>query len=373
MPSVIVSEECPVLGFNEFAFHALGTGCVRTIYRRTICLLPGKVPPEILQNIVFSKLGQMDSDVLLGPGLGEDAAVIKIGEQVIVAATDPITGSVEDVGWLAVHVNANDIATFGVSPRWFLASIMLPVGYTPDELGKIMHQIDEAAKNLGIAVAGGHSEITERITQPIVVGFMMGLAPLGEYVTSSGAKRGDSLIVTKTIGIEGTSILATEGSSNLIEKLGKDVIREAQQLRNSISVVLDGVTAFQTGFVHAMHDPTEGGLSGGIHELCDASSVGFEIDNNLIPMTKATRLICDSLQINPLELISSGSMLISCESEKAADVIGELESVGVGATIIGSVVSDSSRRKIRVDGLLQDLQRPTTDALWPALKKVNPS
>jgi len=336
-------------------------------------MLPGKVPPEILQSIVFSKLGRMDSDVLLGPSLGEDAAVIKIGDQVVVAATDPITGSVEDVGWLAVHVNANDIATFGVSPRWFLASIMLPVGFTPDELGKIMHQIDEAAKMLDISVVGGHSEVTEKITQPIVAGFMMGVAPTGEYVTSSGAKPGDNLIVTKTIGVEGISILSTEGSSYLTEKLGPDVVQEAQKLRKSISVVKDGVTAFQTGFVNAMHDPTEGGLSGGIHELCDASGVGFEIDNNLIPITKTAKLICDALQINPLDLISSGSMLISCEGEKAARVIDELESAGVGATIVGSVVSDSSHRKIAIDGLLQDLQRPPTDALWSALKKVNPS
>ena len=336
-------------------------------------MLPGKVPPEILQSIVFSKLGRRDSDVLLGPSLGEDAAVIKIGDQVVVAATDPITGSVEDVGWLAVHVNANDIATFGISPRWFLASIMLPTGFTPDELGKIMHQIDEAAKTLEISVVGGHSEITDRITQPIVAGFMMGVAPSGEYVTSSGAKSGDNLIVTKTIGIEGTSILATEGSSYLTERLGPDVVREAQQLRESISVVKDGVTAFQTGFVNAMHDPTEGGFSGGIHELCDASGVGFEIDNDLIPIPETTKLICDALQINPLELISSGSMLISCESQKTEYVIDELESAGVRATIIGSVVSDSSHRKIVIDGLLQNLQRPTTDALWSALKIINPS
>lgn len=336
-------------------------------------MLPGKVPPEILQSIVFSKLGRMDSDVLLGPSLGEDAAVIKIGNQVVVAATDPITGSVEDVGWLAVHVNANDIATFGVSPRWFLATIMLPVGFTPNELGKIMHQIDEAAKDLGIAVVGGHSEITESITQPIVVGFMMGMAPTGEYVTSSGAKPGDNLIVTKTIGIEGTSILATEGSSYLTEKLGPEVIREAQKLRESISVVKDGVTAFQTGFVNAMHDPTEGGLSGALHELCDASGVGFEINIDLIQMADVTRLICDTLQINPLELISSGCMLISCDGEKAAQVIDKLESVGVEATIVGFVVSDSSHRKITIDGILQNLQGPKTDALWSALKIVNPS
>ena len=191
-------------------------------------MLPGKIPPEILQSIVFSKLGRFDADVILGPQLGEDAAVIKIGDQVVIAATDPITGSVEDVGWLAVHVNANDIATFGVSPKWFLASIMLPPGYTPDQLGKIMNQIDKAAKELDIAVAGGHSEITESVSQPIVVGFMVGTAPIGEYVTSNGAKPGDVLIVTKTVGIEGTSILATEGRAHLSQEIGEDLVRRSK-------------------------------------------------------------------------------------------------------------------------------------------------
>ena len=120
-------------------------------------MLPGKIPPEILQKLVFSKLGRPDDDVILGPEVGEDAAVIKVGDQVIIAATDPITGSVEDVGWLAVHVNANDIATFGVAPRWFLASLLLPPSSTPDQLSKIMNQIDFAAKELNIAITGGHS------------------------------------------------------------------------------------------------------------------------------------------------------------------------------------------------------------------------
>lgn len=336
-------------------------------------MLPGKIPPEILQSIIFSNLGRKDSDVILGPGLGEDAAVIKIGDQVIVAATDPITGSIEDVGWLAVHVNANDIATFGVSPRWFLASIMLPPGFKPEQLRTIMHQIDSAAKELDIAVVGGHSEVTESITQPVVVGFMMGIAPVGSYVTSSNAKPGDSLIVTKTIGIEGTSILTTEGSSYLIKELGEDLVEDGKQLRNSISVVKDGVTAFRTGLINAMHDPTEGGLANGVHEICDASDVGCEIEYNLIPMNNVTRQVCEILEINPLELISSGSMLICCGNENASHVIEKLSAVGIDAVVIGSLVPDSTHRKIIIDGSIHDLKRPVVDALWSALKKINPS
>jgi len=336
-------------------------------------MLPGKVPPEVLQSIVFSKLGRSDADVILGPELGEDAAVIKVGDQVIIAATDPITGSVEDVGWLAVHVNANDIATFGVSPRWFLTSIILPPGFTTDQLGKIMNQIDMAAKELDIAVTGGHSEVSESVSQPIVIGFMMGIAPTDKYVTSSGAKPGDALIVTKTVGIEGTSILASEGGLYLSEKISEEIVKQGQQLRNSISVVKDGVTAFQTGFIHAMHDPTEGGLANGVHELCDASGVGFNLEYDQIPLNEATKQICEHLQINPLELISSGSMLISCEGRHAAHIMQELSAVGIDAAIIGTLVADSTHRQIAIDNQSHDLKRPATDALWSALKKINPS
>ncbi len=372
MSSVIVSEENPVLGFGELAFHALGTGCMRTISGGKSMLL-GKVPPEILQNIVFSKLGRKDSDVLLGPELGEDAAVIKIGDQVVIAATDPITGSIEDVGWLAVHVNANDIATFGVAPRWFLASILLPVGHTQEQLANIMHQIDEAATELDVAVTGGHSEITDSITQPIVVGFMMGVAPAGQYVTSSGAQSGDVLIMTKTTAIEGTAILATEGSHYLTSTIGQELVSEGQSLRKQISVVNDGIVAFQTGHIHAMHDPTEGGLSNGIHEICDASGIGVEIDTEKIPIATVTRQICTQLEIDPLNLISSGSMLISCENGHAADVIQRLSDAGVTATQIGSFVSDSTYRKIKEGSSIRDLQRPDTDALWSALKRIKSS
>ncbi|TFG34396.1 hydrogenase [Candidatus Thorarchaeota archaeon] len=334
---------------------------------------PGKVPPEILESIVYANLGRKDPDVLLGPGLGEDAALIKTGDKVIVAATDPITGSIEDIGWLAVHVNANDIATFGVAPRWFLASVMLPSGSKPEDLGNIMQQIDDAAKSLDVAVVGGHSEITERINEPIVTGFMIGVTNSNEYVTSHGAQPGDSLIITKCVGLEGTSILASEGYSYLIQYLDDSIIQKARNLRHQISVVSEGVHAFQTGFITAMHDPTEGGVSGGIHELCDASNVGFEIEYERIPIAKSTKRICEVLNIDPLELISSGCMLISCDKNHSQDVIDALEAVGVEAAIIGILTNEVNHRKIRINGSLYDLSRPKTDALWAALKKVSPS
>ncbi|MGY5854637.1 MAG: AIR synthase family protein [Candidatus Thorarchaeota archaeon] len=336
-------------------------------------LLPGKLPPELLESLVFTFLGKRDPDVLLGPAIGEDASVIRVGDSVLIAATDPITGSVEDVGWLSVHVNANDIATFGVKPRWFLASIMLPAGCSSEEVGRIMSQIDSAAKSLDIAVAGGHTEITKGITNPIIAGFMLGVSDNGKYVTSSGAKPGDAIILTKTVALEGTSILASEGCDFLTKQLGEVVVREARKMREQISVVKEGIAAFQTGYVTAMHDPTEGGVAGGLHELCDASGLGFEIDMERIPVHDSTSAICEVLSINILELISSGCMLITCQRKHADEVQVAIESVGIQSAIIGNTVTDGKQRIIRtVDGPVQ-LVRPDTDALWDALKKVSQS
>lgn len=333
----------------------------------------GKVPPEVLKNIVFANLGIADPDILLGPSLGEDASVIRIDDKVIIVATDPITGSVADVGWLAVHVNANDIATFGVQPRWFLVSIMLPEKTTPDELGIIMKQIDDAAQILGIAVAGGHSEVTEGIDRPIIAGFMIGIADQGEYVSSSDAQPGDSIIVTKSIALEGTAILATEGEEYLVPKVGLDVVEKAKTLRVTISVVAEGIAAFGTGYVTAMHDPTEGGLSGGLHEICDASKVGFEIYKDAIPIDASTKAICDAFEINPMELISSGCMIVCCNEENATEVVNTIQARGVSASRIGKIVQNPDHRIIVTDSDGFTLQRPTTDALWDALKKINPS
>jgi hydrogenase maturation factor len=334
-------------------------------------LLPGKVPSEVLKTLVFSHLGSYDPDIILGPAVGEDASLIQIGENVIVAATDPITGSIEDVGWLAVHINANDIATFGVAPRWFLVSILLPSGSSPEDLGVIMEQIDRASESLGIGVAGGHTEVTEGIDRPIIAGFMMGMTSKGGYVTSTGARTGDHIVMTKTAAIEGTAILAAEGEQILADRLGENVVREARVIREQISVVRDGVTAFNTGYVTAMHDPTEGGLSGGLHELCDASDVGFKIDIDRIPVHDATRLICDDLSIDVMELISSGCMLMTCDPDHSEDVVSALQAEGILATIIGTIESESQERISESNGVSKPLPRPDTDALWDALKRFS--
>jgi len=305
--------------------------------------------------------------------MGQDASLIRMGDRVTVAATDPITGSIEDIGWLAVHVNANDVATFGVRPTWFLCSIMLPEGTEVQDIERIMTQIDEAAQSLGIGVAGGHTEITAGLERPIIAGFMMGITEEGRYVTSSGAQPGDSIIMTKSIAIEGTAILATEGYDMLSEILSPEVLFQGKSLRAKISVVNEGIAAFETGYVTAMHDPTEGGLAGGLHEICDASSVGCEIEYQSIPIDNATKDICKHLEIDPFRLISSGCMLITCRQEHTSTVIEKIEDAGVRASVIGKIVSDANRRVLIVDDSTQEFAYPETDELWTGLERISSS
>jgi hydrogenase maturation factor len=333
-------------------------------------LPPGKIPKDLLEKVVFSHLGIERNEVAVGPLAGFDAAVINTGSKSIVVSTDPITGAMERVGWLAVNVNANDVATFGVEPAFFLSCIMLPEKSDSRMVETISIQMDKAAKALGMAIVGGHCESTPGLTSPIVVGCAMGITGKGEYVTSGGAKPGDKLILTKSVGIEGTAILASDRKELLRRTLGADLLRKAERFYERISVVEDAVTAFKTRFLHAMHDPTEGGLAGGTHEMADAACLGVRILEEKIRIEPETAEICDFFKIDPLQLIASGSLLIAAEGNSADKVVKALERNHIEAAVIGEFVSSPDVRLItRKNGKVERLVRPVADHLWQALEK----
>jgi hydrogenase maturation factor len=334
-------------------------------------ILPtGKVPPKILTECVFPFLGTEDVDVLHGPGIGRDAAVIRVGRQVVVATTDPITGAVRNIGAYVIHICANDVATFGIRPRWFLASILLPENAETKMLEEIMSSMHSAAKELNVSIIGGHTEVTPELKRPIITGFMLGLAEKDQFVTSTGAKDGNLIILTKGVAIEGTAILATEREKELSEKIGKDIIQHAKHFIQRISVVPEAIKAMSTGAVTAMHDPTEGGVTNGLHELAEASELGFIVDRSKFVIHKETTQICNLLEINPLDLIASGAMLIAVEEKQAATLLKTLQLENIPAAIIGRFVKDSTQRAIiDFDGSIKPLIQPETDALWAALSK----
>lgn len=331
-------------------------------------LQPGKIPPDILKDVVFKNLGAFRSEVTLGPASGIDGAVIDMGSKDAVVSMDPITGAVDRIGAEAIHINANDIATFGVEPAFFFSCIMLPSGADSKIIDTISTQMHHAAKELGIAIVGGHCEITPTITSPIVVGCIMGLTEKGKYVTAAGAKAGDKIILTKTAGIEGTAILATDREEQLRKIFNQTLLDGAKAFYNQISVVKDALTAYRTGGVHAMHDPTEGGILNGIHEMADAANLGVRVQQEKINVEPETAKICRYYEIDPLQLISSGALLIAADPESAPKIIEALAVEHIYADVIGEFMPNTNKRLlIHADDSAEMLQRPVSDHLWIAL------
>jgi hydrogenase maturation factor len=282
---------------------------------------------------------------------------------------DPITGALKIIGWLAVNVNANDISTFGVEPAFFLSCILLPEKADRGTVEIISFQLNAAAKSLGMAIVGGHCESTPGLANPIVVGCAMGMTEKENYVTARGARPGDKLIMTKSAGIEGTAILASDRARQLKEALDATTLSSAKRFYERISTVKDALAAFKTGGVHAMHDATEGGTVGAVHEMADASNLGVKIYQEKISVEPETKKICKFYRIDPLQLIASGSLLIAAKQEFAENIVKTLRKNKVQAEIIGEFLSSAEKRLIvHENGKTKVLVRPSTDQLWQALE-----
>ena len=303
----------------------------------------GKLPGPLLQDLISGlPITAKDKRLIVGPGLGEDAAHILFGEKTLLAKTDPITFATDRIGWYAVNVNANDIAVAGGTPKWFLATVMMPPGTTEDEVRSVFDQLGEAAAEIDVQLAGGHTEITRTVTQPVVCGFMLGEAPTSRTVSASGAQSGDAVILTKGIAIEGTSILANECRDTLVRGgVSKSDIDNAAMFLTDpgISVLKDAKTVVESGGVTAMHDPTEGGLASALQELAFASEVNISIDSEAVEVLPLCRVICNALNIDPWGLISSGALLATVSPDEATGARAALEASGIQAKIIGNVES----------------------------------
>jgi len=332
----------------------------------------GKLEPNRLQQLVFSCLGAANSRVIVGPKIGEDAAVIDFGDRVLVVHSDPITGAIENIGWLAINVCTNDIATRGIRPHWILIVMLLPQNFDSDQLEKITKQMDKAGKKIGVAIIGGHTEVTSSVNRPIIIATAIGEAEKKRFVKTSGAKIGDSIIVTKGAAIEGTAILSTEMDKFLHCKVDKRLIQRGRKFIKMTSVLEDALTAVEIGEVHAMHDATEGGVAGALQEVAWASDVGIIAHEEKIPIYKETEAICKALNIDPLKTISSGTLIIFCHPNKAEKIVNALRRKGTQASIVGEAIEKGKGCYIlRRDGSRLDLSSPVKEELWRILERHN--
>ena len=307
-------------------------------------LHPGKLPPEFLQRLL-SAYTTVDPRVIVGPAVGEDAAIIDMGERYLIAKSDPITFATDAIGYYGVVVNANDIATRGGQPKWFLATLLLPEHTTSEVLVEsIFAQIAHACSTLGIALVGGHTEVTCGLDRPILSGHMLGEVEPAALVTTAGARMGDALLLTKGICLEGASIIARERQVDLRHRgVPEALLQRAQNFlfAPGISVVRDAHLAIGSGRVHAMHDPTEGGLATAVYELASAAHVGVALQRGQIPVLEEASLLCRMYGLDPIGTIASGALLIATPPEDAAQVQRALQTNGIACAMIGCVVSPS--------------------------------
>ena len=300
----------------------------------------GKFPQSLLERLLGANQIR-DPRVVLGPQVGEDAAALVVGDRLIVAASDPVTFASDQAGWYAVHVNANDVACCGAEPRWFLANLLVPEGYQETAAEALFDQILRACREVGAELVGGHSEVTQGIDRPILFGTMLGEVEPDKLVRTAGAREGDSIVLTKSLAIEGTALLAKDRAQDLAGAgISEERIQIAAGLLTNpgISVIKDARIACNTVEVHSMHDVTEGGLATGLRELAQASALGVGVEQGSIPVLPETQEVCHALSLDPLGLLASGSLLITLSAGEVPALLSALERANIDGWEVGQML-----------------------------------
>jgi hydrogenase expression/formation protein HypE len=315
-------------------------------------LAAGKLPAAALERML-SRLPRADPRVLIGPRLGEDAAVLACGDRYLVAATDPVTFASDRIGWYCVHVNANDVAVLGADPRWFFAVLLLPEGQATTAMAEtITADIVETCRALDVSLCGGHTEVTIGLDRPIVVGHMLGEVEHARLVRKDALQVGDRILLTRGAAVEGTAILARERADLCAARLDPVLVARAQALlfEPGITIVDAARTAMAAGRVRAMHDPTEGGIATGLWELAHAGGRGLRVWNDAIPILPETEAVCAAFGLDPLKLVASGALLIAAEPDEADRIAQALVARGIPVADIGQAQPAEDGIQIQVSG-----------------------
>lgn len=335
----------------------------------------GKLTNEELKEIVLSRLPKLSERTLIGANIGADCAWLDLGDKLLVTSSDPITAGGMQSGALSIHVSCNDIAACGIRPSAILTVLIAPPECTKEDVVHIVEQASSTAQALGVDIVGGHTEISDCVNRLIVITTAFGIADKNSPIPRGIAMPGDTLIMTKTAGIEGTWIAAMEHEEKLKGKVSDDLISEAKTFISKISVVEDGVTACSlrdpNGSVnergiaysstHLMHDVTEGGVLGAAYEMADFSGIGVSVDLSQVPVAPCTKAICETMRIDPYRLISSGSILIATSEPDA--LLDAMAKKGIPACAIGAFTNEGFKLK-DVDGKEIDFLPPQTDELY---------
>jgi hydrogenase expression/formation protein HypE len=348
----------PVWG-SDYQISRLGE--LITLMQSVLPISGGKLPNRFLDGYL-KELDLADAKLLVKPGVGEDTAAVDIeDDEVLVLKSDPITFVTESLGTCALTINGNDIATSGAIPRWFLATLLFPPAATPAEILKVMNELKSVSHEMGISLCGGHTEITDAVTRPVISGTLIGTVSRSRLIDKSRINSGDRILLTKGVAVEGTAIIATE-FENRLKALGMpdEEIEKCREFKNAISIIPEAnlLMSFGKG-IHALHDVTEGGLATALDELSRAGGHRFQIDLDKIPIFPQTRTICRMLDLDPMGLIGSGSLIICCEESLGEKVIKILTKENIEVHSIGRVLETGSGIEASRDGVKSE---------WPEFK-----
>lgn len=331
-------------------------------------MVTGKLPNDLLEEIVLKYITHKRKDIITGAAVGEDNALVDFGEEVAILSTDPITGAVNDIGKLAVHVSCNDVATSGGTPIGLLLTILVPPESTYEDIERIMKDAGETAKELDVEIIGGHTEVTDAVNKVVISTTVIGKIKKDKLKCVEKINIGDKILMSKSSAIEGTSILLNDLESYFKDKMNINDIKEGQAYNKLLSVLEEGRIGGKVG-LNYMHDITEGGVLGAVWEAQKAIKKGIKIDKKRIPITDITREVCSILDIDPLRLISSGSMLMIASDEQVKLLEKEYQEKNIQLTVIGEIVEEGI--SIELEGNLEAIDPPKADELYVALSKFN--
>lgn len=324
----------------------------------------GKLPEPVLIRSVLKQVKHRREEVLVGPAVGQDCAVLQVAEdEVLVMSTDPITGTVKDLGSHSIHITANDLAASGAEPVGVMLTVMLPDTVEEPEVRKMMQDAEEVCRQLNIEVLGGHTEITNVVRQPLISVTGVGKIKRSQVITTLQIQPDQDVVVTKWIGLEATTILAKEREEELRKRFPAGIVDTAISFDQYLSVVPESKIAMGHG-VTAMHDITEGGVFGALWEMASGAGVGLEVDLKKIPIRQETVEICQYFDLNPYQIMSSGSMMIV--TDDGHELVRKLEAAGIHAAVVGRTNS-SNDRILRNGEDVRYLDKPQPDELYKVL------
>ncbi|MGL4970221.1 MAG: AIR synthase family protein [Cetobacterium sp.] len=324
----------------------------------------GKLTISDLNDLIFKNIKNSNERILSAGEIGSDCAAIEVGEDVVYLSTDPITGTNSGLGKLAININCNDIATEGISPTGIMLTILAPPHTQKEEIALIMKEAQEEADKIGVSIIGGHTEITAAVNRTIISATSIGIGKKQNFKKRENIIAGDRLIITKGVGIEGTGIIAFEKETELLDVFSKKTVQSAKNLLDFTSVVKDGVIANK--FSKGMHDVTEGGLLGALWESSCFYNLGLEISYDKIFIHQCTKEICKYFKIDPLKLISSGTMLIVVSKESSDMLMSELKKNGIEAFDIGMFTKSEEKVLIK-NGERLKIASPESDELYKVI------